>query len=91
MMYVCVIPTSFEANSALQAEPYKFSHFILFTRTYRLSPEEEAEVNGRLPGDQGLGSKRRKPVTPRLSGATSDNSGGICSFHPEDDIIQKVL
>jgi len=72
------------------AEPYKFSHFILFTRTYRLSPEEEAEVNGRLTGDQNMGSKRRKPAMPRLlNGTASDDSGGIYSFHPEDEIIQK--
>jgi len=39
-----------------------------------------------------MGSKRRKPAMPRLlNGTASDDSGGIYSFHPEDEIIQKVL
>ncbi|KZT68813.1 hypothetical protein DAEQUDRAFT_757365 [Daedalea quercina L-15889] len=61
-------------------EPYNFSHFLVISRIYRLSPEEEAELQGPAPR-----SKRPKQSAPQ-----KPSSGGVYSFHPEDEQIQKI-
>ncbi|EPS98118.1 hypothetical protein FOMPIDRAFT_1051865 [Fomitopsis schrenkii] len=61
-------------------EPYNFSHLLLISRIYRLTPEEEAELQGPAPR-----SKRQKQVTSQQS-----TSGGVHPFHPEDEHIQKL-
>ncbi|KZT08998.1 uncharacterized protein LAESUDRAFT_742221 [Laetiporus sulphureus 93-53] len=63
-------------------ELYNFSHFLIISRTYRLSPEEEAELQDNVPR-----SKRHKQNAATNSQASS---GGINAFHPEDEYIQKI-
>jgi len=57
-------------------EPYKFTHFLLFSRIYRLSAEEAADLHSTAPK-----SKRQKGAPP--------NVGGVFPFHPEDEILEK--
>ncbi|KZV77588.1 hypothetical protein PENSPDRAFT_730368 [Peniophora sp. CONT] len=64
-------------------EPYNFSHLLLFSRIYRLSPEEEAALNAQSTPSQ---TKKRRAQQTHLQ--TSAN--GIYSFHHEDPIIQKL-
>lgn len=66
----------------LQNEPYNFSHILFISRTYRLSPEEEAAMQSAAHP-----AKRQKVPNTDSSGP----SDGIYSFHPEDEYIQKVL
>ncbi|CAL1696988.1 unnamed protein product [Somion occarium] len=54
-----------------------FTHFLFISRIYRLSPEEAAELHARAPR-----TKRHKGVPP-------PTAGGVFSFHPEDEVIQK--
>ncbi|KAI0075925.1 hypothetical protein K474DRAFT_1663691 [Panus rudis PR-1116 ss-1] len=58
-------------------EPYRFTHFILISRIYRLSAEEAAELEARAPR------------TKRHKGALPTSGGGVFSFHPEDEVISK--
>ncbi|TFY60053.1 hypothetical protein EVJ58_g5386 [Rhodofomes roseus] len=60
-------------------EPYNFTHLLVMSRIYRLSPEEEAELQGPAPR-----SKRQKQI------AQQPSSGGVYPFHPEDEQIQKA-
>ncbi|THH17141.1 hypothetical protein EW146_g3611 [Bondarzewia mesenterica] len=60
-------------------EPYVFTHFLIFSRTYRLSPEEEAEMQAAAPQ-----AKRHRSSAP-----TQSSAGGVFSFHHEDEYIQK--
>lgn len=62
-----------------QNEPYNFTHLLIISRIYRLSPEEEAELQG--PASR---SKRQKQT------AQQPPSRGVYPFHPEDEQIQKV-
>ncbi|TFY81800.1 hypothetical protein EWM64_g2214 [Hericium alpestre] len=61
-------------------EPYHFTHFLLISRTYRLSAEEEAEMQATAPQ-----TKRQRNSAP-----ISSSGGGVHSFHHEDDLIQKA-
>jgi len=59
-------------------EPYHFGHFLVLSRTYTLS-DEEAEATSTSTSQQ----KRRK-------GAPAPSAtGGVFSFHHEDQCIQK--
>ncbi|ETW87759.1 hypothetical protein HETIRDRAFT_443367 [Heterobasidion irregulare TC 32-1] len=60
-------------------EPYVFTHFLIFSRTYRMSAEEQAELQAAAPQ-----AKR-----PRKSLPTS-SAGGVFSFHHEDELTQQV-
>ncbi|KAH9911650.1 p21-C-terminal region-binding protein-domain-containing protein [Fomitopsis serialis] len=60
-------------------EPYNFTHLLIISRIYRLSPEEEAELQG--PASR---SKRQKQT------AQQPPSRGVYPFHPEDEQIQKI-
>jgi len=64
-------------------KPYQFSHFVIVTRTYMLSPEDEAELASNPPPKKAKQSNA-KPLLGNASG-----TGGIFSFHPEDECIQK--
>ena len=68
-----------------QNEPYTFTHYLILTRTYRLTPEQLQELEATAPRP----SKRHKNREPL---PTANNSGGpsTYSFHPEDEYIQKV-
>jgi len=58
-------------------EPYKFTHYILVSRIYRLTAEEAAELHAKAPQ-----SKRHK-------GGLPTNTGGVFPFHPEDEVLEK--
>jgi len=62
-------------------EPYNFSHILFISRTYRLSPEEEAAM-------QSAAHPAKRQKVPSVSG--SGPSDGVYSFHPEDEYIHKV-
>jgi protein BCP1 len=64
-----------------QNEPYNFSHILFISRTYRLSPEEEAAM-------QSAAHPAKRQKVPSVSG--SGPSDGVYSFHPEDEYIQKA-
>ncbi|KAA1468314.1 hypothetical protein DENSPDRAFT_833560 [Dentipellis sp. KUC8613] len=59
-------------------EPYNFTHFLIISRTYRLSPEEAAEMQASAPQ-----SKRQRNAAP------PPPPGGVYSFHHEDELIKK--
>ncbi|KAJ3485130.1 hypothetical protein NLI96_g5186 [Meripilus lineatus] len=58
-------------------EPYRFTHLVFVTRVYRLSAEEAAELHSATPR------------TKRNKGISAPQGGGVFSFHPEDELIQK--
>jgi len=64
-----------------EKKPYQFSHYVFITRTYMLSAEDEAEIASNPPPKK---SKQTKPTLGNASG-----TGGVYSFHPEDECIQK--
>jgi len=67
-------------------EPYQFSHYVIVTRTYMLSAEDEAELA--QPTDPpSKKSRQNRQSKPRLGNAAGP--GGVYSFHPEDECIQK--
>jgi len=57
-------------------EPYHFGHFLVLSRTYTLS-DEEAETTS-------TSQQKRRKGAPALSA-----TGGVFSFHHEDQCIQK--
>lgn len=61
-------------------EPYRFDHLLFLSRTYKLSPEEEAELIATAPRSS---KRQRNAIDPMRS------DGGVYSFHPEDEYIQK--
>jgi len=66
-----------EVNWALEEnEPYKFSHLLFISRIYRLTAEEAAELEARAP-------------RPKRHKSSDVLTGGVHSFHPEDDVIAK--
>jgi BCCIP len=67
-----------------QNEPFQFSHYIVIARTYKLSAEDEVELTHLTDPP----SKKSKQFKPRLGNAFG--TGGVYSFHPEDEVIQKV-
>ncbi|EJD04553.1 uncharacterized protein FOMMEDRAFT_133794 [Fomitiporia mediterranea MF3/22] len=76
------------------AEPYKFTHYLILTRTYRLTPQQAAELEDERNGDARPAKKARsKTRLPPLAPPTSDIGTGrdvhTYSFHPEDGYIQK--
>ncbi|EIM92015.1 uncharacterized protein STEHIDRAFT_136065 [Stereum hirsutum FP-91666 SS1] len=60
-------------------EPYAFTHYLIISRTYRLSSEEEAELQAAQPQ-----TKRH-----RKDQAEPKGHGGVFSFHHEDEQIAK--
>lgn len=72
------------ALNPFQNEPYQFSHYLIVTRTYKLSAEDEAELS-QATEQRPKKTKQPKPMLGNASGA-----GGVYSFHPEDEVIQKV-
>jgi len=66
-------------------EPYNFSHLIFISRTYRLSPEEEAAMQSASHP-----AKRQKGPSSADRSVSGGASNGVYSFHPEDEYIQKV-
>lgn len=80
MMYVRISKHAVSFSPQNQNEPYNFSHLLIISRIYRLTPEEEAELQGPAPR-----TKRQKQAAPQQA-----SSGGIYPFHPEDEHIQKV-
>jgi len=69
-------------------EPYNFSHLLFISRTYRLTPEEEAAMQSASthPNKRQKGSS----TSELRSGGASSDSNGVYSFHPEDEYIQKA-
>ncbi|PCH33067.1 hypothetical protein WOLCODRAFT_111218 [Wolfiporia cocos MD-104 SS10] len=61
-------------------EPYRFTHLLVFSRVYKLTAEEEAELQGPAPR-----TKRQKHAVP-----TQPSPGRVYPFHPEDEHIQKL-
>jgi len=57
-------------------EPYRFSHLLFISRTYRLSAEQAQELQPQ--------SRRKKQKAAQPAAV-----GGVFSFHPEDEYIQK--
>ncbi|EMD41510.1 hypothetical protein CERSUDRAFT_101946 [Gelatoporia subvermispora B] len=62
-------------------EPYRFTHLLFISRIYRLTPEEEAEMQEAAPRN-----KRQKQSAP----APAPSTPGVYSFHSEDEDIQKI-
>jgi len=63
-------------------EPYKFTHYLLVTRTCKLSAEDAATVNADTAGPPSKKTKRQNPLPENIG------NGGVFSFHPEDECIQ---
>ncbi|OCH94221.1 hypothetical protein OBBRIDRAFT_789559, partial [Obba rivulosa] len=61
-------------------EPYRFTHYLIISRIYKLTPEEEAELQAMAPRN-----KRQKQITPQPS-----SMPGVYPFHPEDEDIRKI-
>ncbi|TFK57727.1 hypothetical protein OE88DRAFT_1618886, partial [Heliocybe sulcata] len=61
-------------------EPYRFDHYLFISRTYKLSAEEAAELIASAPRSS---KRQRNAIDPMRS------DGGVYSFHPEDEFIQK--
>ncbi|KZT22072.1 hypothetical protein NEOLEDRAFT_1120069, partial [Neolentinus lepideus HHB14362 ss-1] len=61
-------------------EPYRFDHLLFISRTYKLSPEEEAELIATAPRSS---KRQRNAIDPMRS------DGGVYSFHQEDEYIKK--
>ena len=70
---------------ARQNEPYNFTHLLFISRTYHLTAEDEAAMQVAQRS-----SKRQKPSTGSESTEGAGEGGGVYSFHPEDEVIQKV-
>lgn len=64
-------------------KPYRFSHYLILSRIWRASAEEEAEEGS---SNSAARSKRRKTESVP-EGATGPKTH---SFHPEDECIQKA-
>jgi len=64
-------------------EPYTFTHLLFISRTYHLSPDEEASML------QQPRSKRKKRV-PKTNTNAVPPQNGIYSFHPEDEYIMQL-
>ena len=69
---------------ARQNEPYNFTHLLFISRTYHLTAEDEAAMQVAQRS-----CKRQKPSTGSES-TEGTGEGGVYSFHPEDEVIQKV-
>lgn len=64
--------------TSAQNKPFRCSHYLFISQTYRLSPEEAAELESRAAR-----SKRQK-AAPTLK------QNDIIPLHPEDEQIAKV-
>ncbi|KAL5495809.1 BCP1 [Sanghuangporus weigelae] len=74
-------------------EPYRFTHYLFLTRTYRLTPQQAAELQ---QAESARPAKKRKgKLAMQASADGSANANGNASgratysFHPEDEYIQK--
>ncbi|KAL5518439.1 BCP1 [Sanghuangporus vaninii] len=78
-------------------EPYRFTHYLFLTRTYRLTPQQAAELQ---QAESARPTKKRKgklAMQASADGAANANGSGsrsageraTYSFHPEDEYIQK--
>jgi len=73
-----------ELQTAVQQnQPFKLSHFLFISRTYKLSPEEELALNSQTTPSQ---SKKRRAQNQ----AQPKSSNGVYSFHHEDTLIQQL-
>ncbi|KAI5120873.1 hypothetical protein M0805_008245 [Coniferiporia weirii] len=66
-------------------EPYTFTHYLVLTRTYRLTSDQAAELEN---GAQ-RPSKRHKNRPPPSAALAPGGGPSTYSFHPEDEYIQK--
>ncbi|KAI0935566.1 hypothetical protein AcV5_003962 [Taiwanofungus camphoratus] len=62
-------------------EPYAFSHLLLFSRTYRPTPDDDAYADPAAP------PPKRQKHTPAPLAPAND---GVYPFHPEDAVIQTL-
>ncbi|KAG6854206.1 hypothetical protein C0991_009519 [Blastosporella zonata] len=68
-------------------EPYTFSHYLFISRTYHLTPDEEAALLNTAPHSKGPTSKKSKKVnTTQPVPETAPD--GIYLYHPEDEFIK---
>ncbi|KAI0308531.1 p21-C-terminal region-binding protein-domain-containing protein, partial [Amylostereum chailletii] len=72
-------------TAAEQGQPFTFTHFLFFSRTYRLSAEEQAALNAQSSPSQ---SKKRRASAQTSLPDTSRN--GAYSFHHEDALIAQL-
>ncbi|THH10574.1 hypothetical protein EW145_g1221 [Phellinidium pouzarii] len=68
-----------------QNKLYTFTHYLILTRTYRLTPEQAAE----LENSPQRPSKRHKNKPPAAPAPLQGTGPSTYSFHPEDEHIQK--
>ncbi|KAJ6620774.1 p21-C-terminal region-binding protein-domain-containing protein [Mycena sp. CBHHK59/15] len=68
------------------AESYAFTHLLFVSRTYHLSPAEEAAAAARAPPAHSKKSKKPKKTALNAGRPPPD---GIYPFHPEDACIQE--
>lgn len=72
----------------LKGEPYTFTHLIFVSRTYHLTPEEEAAMS--TQGANAAHPAKRQKGPSSNTGANERPVDGVYSFHPEDEVILKV-
>lgn len=64
------------ASDSAQGRDYRFTHYLFFSRAYRLTADEEEAM---------LAAQRSKRYK-----TTSQPSDGLCAFHAEDEEIMAV-
>ncbi|KIY49662.1 hypothetical protein FISHEDRAFT_40603 [Fistulina hepatica ATCC 64428] len=70
-------------RASAEKRPFDFSHYIVISRTYHLTPDEEKYVSANTQHKQ----KSKKKRTSSTSAEATRPEDGIYSFHPEDDVI----
>ncbi|KAJ3828943.1 p21-C-terminal region-binding protein-domain-containing protein [Lentinula raphanica] len=91
-MPVQVIPPMYRMlKDELQGDgngAFRFSHFIVISRTYHLSVEEETYLTNMKSKSPSNKKKKAKAATSNAP-TTSRPADGVYSFHPEDEFIMK--
>ncbi|KDQ53022.1 hypothetical protein JAAARDRAFT_137838 [Jaapia argillacea MUCL 33604] len=67
-------------------EPYTFTHLLFISRTYTLTQDEAQLLLSSQPNASSRKNKSKKLRPSLPSGA---EGGGVFSFHPEDEVIEK--
>ncbi|KAL5534773.1 hypothetical protein ACEPAG_1237 [Sanghuangporus baumii] len=70
-------------------EPYRFTHYLFLTRTYRLTPQQAAELQQAESARPAKKRKGKLAMQARADGSANGSERATYSFHPEDEYIQK--
>lgn len=78
--------------NAGQGEPHTFSHFLIVSRNYHLTADEESVLVNTAPRHRprakSMSSKKSRPTPSRSE--PEPPADGIYPFHPEDDAIRAL-